>query len=184
MEELKNLLNSLTQVIAAKLNVLKNSIPSVGTLTHLENGTDTEQRSYRPKDIHDFVKENKSSREKVVYFDKNKIDEMLSLGTGSTVIPTPASNEFIHVESLTITPKTGGEFPPVISGDIMIRNILQMSFKAQLDNDTKSENMINTGVRASERGEPCEIFFNSVLDTTNYVGQIKFTIRYRIINND
>ena|SRR5699024_4555344 len=158
--------------------------PKQGTRTQLEEGTDTEQRSYRPKDIHDFVKENKSLREKVVYFDKNGIDEMLSLGTGYTVIPAPASNEFIHVESLTITPKTGGEFPPVISGDIMIRNILQMSFKAQLDNDTKSENMINTGLRASERGEPCEIFFNSVLDTTNYVGQIKFTIRYRIINND
>src|SRR5699024_8704886 len=59
MEELKNLLNSLTQVIAAKLNVLKYSIPSVRTLTHLENGTDTEQRSYRPKDIHDFVDDNK-----------------------------------------------------------------------------------------------------------------------------
>src|SRR5699024_8058210 len=66
MEELKNLLNSLTQVIAAKLNVLKNSIPSVGTLTHLENGTDTEQRSYRPKDIHDFVREN--INEFAVYF--------------------------------------------------------------------------------------------------------------------
>src|SRR5690625_4609536 len=168
MEELKNLLNSLTQVIAAKLNVLKNTIPSVGTLTHLENGTDTEQRSYRPKDIYDFVKENKSLREKVVYLDKTWIDEMLLLGTGYTEIPTPASNQIIHVELITNTAKTRGEFSSVISENIVIRIILQMSFKTQLDNDTKAENMINTGVRASERGEPCEIFFNSVLDKTIY----------------
>ncbi len=59
MEELKNLLNSFTQVIAAKLNVLKSSIPSVGTKSQLEAGTDTEQRTYTPKDLSEFVDDNK-----------------------------------------------------------------------------------------------------------------------------
>ena len=181
LEELKNLLDSFTDKIGAKLNKLLEMLPKEGTLSQLEAGTDTEQRTYTPKDLNEFVLEN-SVLEKAKVYDKDTIAELVDNELEDSIIPSPGAGKFIHVESVTITPLEGAEFPPNLSGEIRIGNFLQIQFKVLLDDDTVSQNFLNNGVKGSKINSPCMVLFDSFLDVSNFIGEVKFTVRYRIIN--
>src|SRR5690625_3704842 len=76
-EDLLPKLTEFRELVGDALNKINSKIPNGATLTHLEDGTDTEQRTYTPKDLSEFVDDNKPKAD-ILSFSEHADEETTS----------------------------------------------------------------------------------------------------------
>lgn len=184
MEKLKLILANFTVLIADKLNSVIEMLPLSGTLEQLEEGTNIKQRSYTPKDLHDFVASNSTGlAEKTSTVTATEINALISTGDSYTLVDSPGAINFIHLDSISMIPTSGSYFDN-LNGAIQVGdNNTEINFKTFSNDDTTSIKLLGNILSNPKVNQPCTMKLDPTTTTGN-TGKLKIIVRYRIMNNN